>query len=212
MKKTIILILAVLFSVCLYAVEGRIVNSINYSLSDTWYKIPAESLPVLVTTQTVFQDEYFILDAFLDEFAIDSDNNVNVVYDLTIKDPNKRVIFSKKAMPGFVRKVSGSKVILQTSTYMKISFEKDKPVGKYAMYVVFHDLISGKSSQAESSIDVVKYKYKKYFADDEQFYEWMDTYYRQPSPEKIIDGFLYYSTSKLNEKETVFIPDFTFFS
>ncbi len=56
---------------------------------------------------------------------------------------------------------------------------------------------------------MVEFEYKEHFKTDDGFYDWMVNYYKNPSPTKAIDAYIYYSKSKLNEKN--FISKFSFF-
>ena len=94
---------------------------------------------------------------------------------------------------------------------IKLCFEEADKYGAYTITSKITDHISGLCSTNTKKIDLTEYKQKKYFHSDDEFANWMVKYYMNPSPEKVVDAFIYYSNSKLNENEDGFMPALSFF-
>ena len=207
----VITLLLLLTPIRLLAIDGKIITTIDYALEDKWYNTISSSTPMISTVSSVFQEQYFFISPFISNYATDKNIMANVSYDILITDPNNKVYFNRKNVTALHTKIFNPKYVLLSRTQLKVNFEKDKPLGTYRIDITLNDSISNKSKQLTQSIDIKKYQHVKYFNDDTQFEEWLSKYYISPSPEKLVDAYLYYSKSKLNENESGFTPVFTFF-
>jgi hypothetical protein len=210
-KKIFGFMLFMLFiSIHVYAIDGNILATVDYSIEDKWYKTAGESLPEISTVDSVVKGQDFFIGMMVNDYSIDGSRNADIAFDISIIDPDRKIYFDAKNLTVIKSKVNPKHIFLGQNL-LKVNFESDKPAGKYTINVVLYDRVSNKSKKLSESIRLENYKNKKYFLNDDEFSRWLTNYYRKPSPEKSIDGFLYFTKSKLNEKESNFIPTFTFF-
>ncbi len=213
MKRLVFLLIAVsvLSPMRLFAIDGKLITTIDYALEDKWYNTLSSSAPMISTVSSVFQEQYFFISPLISDYATDKNSKVKVTYDITITDPNNKVYFSRKNVPALNVKISDPRYVMLSQAMLKVNLEKDKPLGAYRIDLTLKDAIGDTTKQLTQSIEVKKYRHENYFSNDEQFQEWLGKYYIAPSPEKLVDAYLYYSKSKLNESNSGFPPVFTFF-
>jgi len=213
MKKIIylLLLLNILFTLDAYAIDGKIITTIDYSINEKWNKTMGKSIPIISSVNEVFSEQYFIIAIMFTDYNVDKSNQANISYDISIQDPNNKIYYSNTNITAIKTKVVNTKYILISKANLKVNFENDKPLGEYIINITINDLISKKRKALSKSINVIKYKHANFFKTDAEFSKWFNDYYIDPSPEKAIDGYLYFSKSKLNEKESNFAHMFTFF-
>ncbi len=195
----------------LLAIDGKLITTIDYALEDKWYNTISSSTPMISTVGSVFQEQYFFISPLISDYATDKNSMAKITYDIIVTDPNNKVYFSQKNVPALNVKVSNPQYVMLSQAMLKVNLEKDKPLGAYRIDLTVKDAIGNTSKQLTQSIEVKKYLHENHFSNDEQFQEWLGKYYIAPSPEKLVDAYLYYSKSKLNESNSGFPPVFTFF-
>jgi len=208
MKKIFFLVIAnIILTLNIYALNGKIITTIDYSIQDKWYNTAGDSIPRINNQSNFFTEQYFIIALFFSNFSL-KDKQAHIIYDISVTKNNKN-IYNYKNLTGIKSTVNNKNYVLLSKTNLMVNFEKNKPRGKYVITVKVKDLISKKSLLLSKSIYIQDYKHANYFKSKNKLSNWIATYYRNPTPSKAIDGYLYFAKSK--KKNSSFIPVFTFF-
>lgn len=213
MKRTLILAALFLMLICTnaYAVDGKIITTIDYALSDKWYNTNPESIVKVNNTGTVFREQDFILAIMITGYNVNADNKANLVYDIEITRPDGKIYESIKDIPAIENKKVNPEYVLMSEGKLKIFFESDKPLGKYDIKVTLKDLVSKEEKQLSGKIELQEYKGVTGIDSMDELENWMQGYYQSPSPEKAIHAYLFYASNKASGNDTSFAPAFTYF-
>lgn len=215
MKKALtgicVLGLLIFLALPVLAIDCKVVTTIDYCVHEKFYRTLSEATPLITQKNSVVKMEYFTTCLFVSDYKTDLNNNANVEFDIQIINPRGKVYFEKQNARAVSTTVPNPSGILMSETYLKICFEPEDEFGDYSIKIRLNDKIANESKEFQSIIKLVPFEYKNYFDDDESFAEWMNFYYKSPSPEKAIDAYLYYAQSKLNESKSSFLPVFSFF-
>lgn len=207
---TIILLSSVFHT---YAIEGLLVKTTDYSFKEKWNNTVGSSIPKLTTCDTVFKKQYFYLTAIAWDFSLDMQNISDVRYSIKITKPDNYIYFSQENLPLVNRKISNKKNLQMSDAIIKVCFEDSDLFGKYKIEIQIIDEVSGKSKSIDSDIFLVQLpSYDKFTVDDENtFMKWFEKYYQNPNPESALAYYVFYSQSKLSEKESNFLAIFSLF-
>jgi len=213
MKTIGLLILFVTLTFQSYALDGLLIQTIDYSLHDKWTKTISSSVPTISTCTKVFKKQYFFLTAIVGGYSINDLGIANVDYTIKITKPDKTIYTSQEQLPILNRKVADNKNLQMSDAVLKICFEEPDAFGKYKIDVEINDRISGQSKSIHSIIELVDMpKYKKFkVKDDVAFSDWVSNYYLKQKPESALMNYIYYSQSKLSDNESGFWPVFSEF-
>lgn len=211
MKKIFSVIIIVFLYSKVFAIDAKIVTTIDYSLGDKWYLTGSETVPVIPTINKVFREQYFIFTFFISDYIPDGSGTAKAVCDIDVADPNGKLCFNKKGIVCLDSKIANSSLVMKSNLDLMINFENDKPIGDYTINITVYDTVSGKSKKTSQRITVSEFRYMNFFKSDQQFSRWMENYYQSPDPGNAIDAYIYFSKSKLNEKDSSFFPVFSFF-
>jgi hypothetical protein len=213
MRKFGLSILLMIIVFQCYAIDGLLVKTIDYSFKEKWSNTVGSSIPVISTCDTVFKKQYFFLTAIAADYALDNKDFSNVEYSIKITKPDNSVYFSQQNLPLVNGKISNKNNLQMSDAILKVCFENNDSFGKYIIEIEIIDKISGKSKSISSDINLVPLpSYNQVqVKDDEAFSKWFEKYYENPKPEKALAYYIYYSQSKLSDKESSFWPVFSIF-
>jgi hypothetical protein len=105
MKRIIMVLILTAMAVSLFAIEGKILTTIYYSVDDEWFNTISETMPIIPTVDTVSKDQNFLIIPIITGYAVDENNEMNVTFDITVTQPDNKINFSQKDVPGFKGKV-----------------------------------------------------------------------------------------------------------
>jgi hypothetical protein len=109
--------------------------------------------------------------------------------------------------------VKGQKLIQMANGIFAVCFEPEDPFGTYTIVAAVSDHISGITYSLETQITLVEWESQTYFTEESDWDEWVHHYYESPSPQKAIDGYLYFCTFEDSIKDnSVFYPLLSFFT
>ncbi len=214
MKKKLILALwALILLGNIFAVEGMIIPTIDYSTMDKWLNTLGETAPKLVLSKYAFKNQNFYLPIIFSDYELDKNKTSNLTYSIKIIAPNKKLYLSEKDLVLSNHKIENKNYAQMSANMIKTYFKEKDKYGIYKIEVEIKDKIAGKSKKLETEIEYKKLpSYKSFKVKDiDDFSMWMETYYIDPKPEKAVSYFVYYINSKLIEKDSAFFPIISFF-
>jgi hypothetical protein len=211
-KVTTLFILAVLAcSQNSYCLNAQLIITPDLNFEDEWYRTESETVPTFSTIVTVCKKQYVTIVHTFDDFKLDSNKKANITFDIQVLSPDNTIHFEQKNITASNHKMENKNKIQMSETNIKFCFEEPDKYGTYTIISKLTDHISGLSSINAKKIELSEFNQEKYFNSDDEYSNWMNKYYMNPSPEKAVDAYIYYSNSKLNEKESGFMPTLTFF-
>jgi hypothetical protein len=213
MRKLGFTILLMCVALQIYAIDGILIKTIDYSFKEKWGNTVGSSIPVISTCETVCKKQYFFITAIAVDYALDNQNVSNVQYSIKIIKPDNSIYFSQENLPLINGKISNKNNLQMSDAIIKVCFENNDAFGKYKIEIVINDKISGKSKSINSDITLAPLPVynQVQVKDDEDFSKWFATYYENPRPEEALAYYIYYSQSKLSDKESGFWPIFSIF-
>lgn len=173
----------------IYAADSILLVSSDKAINDRWSKVRVQDNPSLITSGSVFQKQEVAIAVLFMDPGRDTNNRAKVFYDVKILAPDTTSI-EKKNLKAIDAKVPEAKLVRISEQSISLTF--DQP-GKYDVQVTVRDLIANTVQTHKQTIEVKEYSYKKLFNDYRQFVIWMNTYYQNPSPEKVIDGVVFFA-------------------
>lgn len=206
-----ILLMSIAFQI--YAIDGLLIKTIDYSFKEKWNNTVGSSIPAISTCDTVYKKQYFFVTAIAADYALDNQDVSNVLYSIKIIKPDNSVYFSQENLPVVNGKISNKNNLQMSDAILKVCFENNDAFGNYKIEIEIVDKVSGKSKSIQSDIILATLpSYKQVqIKDDDAFSKWFSNYYENPNPEEALDYYLYYSQSKLSDEESSFWPVFSVF-
>jgi len=190
--------------------KALVVPTTDYSTLDQWYRTIASRVPGFVPAAQVVRGQRFdILLALLD-YGI-RDSRALVTYDLTVFAPDESVYLDRKALSALDSMIN-QKFIMMAEGHMWVSFDPPDKSGRYSIVVTVHDKMAGSDYTVKTAIELVDSKPAREFKDDDDFTNWVDNYYKNPTPENAIGAYLYYLGSSFYKDNNAFYPIFGFFT
>lgn len=216
MKNKIKVLILIIFAIFGFSQNGFCLNALliitpDLNLEDEWYRTESESVPTFSTIGIVCKKQYVTIVHTFDDFKVDPNKKANITFDIQVLSPDNAIHFEQKNISAANHQIENKNKIQMSESNIKFCFEEADNYGTYTIISKFTDHISGLSSINTKKIELSEFKQVKYFNSDDEFSNWMNKYYINPSPEKAVDAYIYYSNSKLNEKESGFMPTLTFF-
>ena len=213
MRKLGLLILLITVTFQTYAIDGLLIKTIDYSFKEKWNNTFGSSIPAITSCDTVFKKQYFFLTAIAADYSSDNQDISNVVYSLKITKPDNTLYFFQENLPVVNGKILNKNNLQMSDAILKVCFENNDAFGKYKIEIVIVDKISGISKSVNSEITLAPLPaYNQVqVKDDDAFSKWFLKYYENPKPEKALAYYIYYSQSKLSDKESSFWPVLSIF-
>lgn len=199
-----ILFFALLFLFCLtsttLAVDPILIITTDKATTDKWFQVPIDAGPRLVTTSKVYpgQDLYFYVAA--GGYLRDEAGNLKLQYDVTVSGPDGKKIFERTNLLLHEGKSTNPQIIYMSMEGVAIRFDRSDKLGQYFVSVSVRDLVANTTKSTQGTFALIDYQEQKYFTEDAELNLWINTYYQKPTPEKAIDGYIYYVNSPLLEK------------
>lgn len=213
MRTFTLLILLMVLSFQSYAIDGLLIKTKDYSFKEKWNNTISTSTPVISTCETVFKKQYFFITAIATDYSSNLQDISDVSYSVKISKPDNSIYFSQEDLPVVTGKITNKNNLQMSNAVLKVCFENSDEFGKYKIEIKIIDKISGKSKSIGSEITLVplpSYNHVQ-VKDDEAFSKWFGNYFENAKPEEALANYIYYSQSKLSDKESSFWPVFSFF-
>ncbi|HYF04356.1 MAG TPA: hypothetical protein VEC36_13315 [Patescibacteria group bacterium] len=210
MKKLFFLLSFFFGAQAAFAIDAKIGLVADIGFKDKWYKIVPPAMPQILTVSKVFKGQNFVFVLFMNDYAV-ANNTPNVVYDLKIVAPTGSMYFEQKGLAALSQMLPNPNVILLSEAQLQISFEEKDAFGEYKIFVNVVDKIEGKEKKIEGKIELIDFKNTDGFKKEDELGPWMTMYYRNPSPEKLLDGFWLYTKSTFADNDNSFPALMNFF-
>lgn len=214
MRKIGFLILFMTIVPNMFAIDGLLIKTIDYTFKDKWDNTKSTHTPKISTCDTVFKRQYFFITAIAADYKLNKENMADVFYSIKITKPDNSIYFSQENLPLINRKISDSNNLQMSDAVLKICFEENDVFGKYKIHISIIDKIDNKSKNIESQIvlaELPTYDHIK-VNNENDFMKWFDKYYENPTPESALSYYLYYSQNSISDNESNFWPIFSGFS
>ncbi len=212
MKKILFLIFTMITSFSIFAIEGILVKTTDYSFQDKWFKTISSSAPKLLQCDTVYKNQTIFLTAIAGGFVFDKNDMADVDYSIKVFNPDGSVYFSQNKLE-VIKGTVGNKNNWQMSrNILQANFAGDDSFGNYKIEIQISDNISQEVKKINSEIILVELpNYKKIKIDQEKFNSWIDRYFEHPLPITAVHNYIFYSKSPLAEDDSKFFPIFSIF-
>ncbi len=174
---------------------------------DKCYKTVRPLTPQIAMAKQVFKKEYFTVLLFLTGCQPDSGGNVTADYDIRIERPDGSLYFEQKRIGALQQRQLNPEWTVLSASNLKFYFEAQDMAGKYRIRVKVRDGNSRQEIVQETTVELANYEYQRYFDNDVALNGWITSYYKNPTPENAIDGFLYYSQNRPAETRSVVLYD-----
>ena len=206
-----ILLMSIVFQ-C-YAIDGLLIKTIDYSFKEKWDNTIVPTIPISSNCATVFKKQYFFITAIAVDYAFDDNDISNVEYSIKITKPDNSLYFSQENLPLVKENISNNNYLQMSNAVLKVCFENDDAFGKYLIDIEIIDKVSGKSKSISSDINLAPLpSYNQVqVIDKDSFSNWFEKYYENPTPEKTLANYIYFSQSELADEELSFWPIFSVF-
>lgn len=217
MKTTILrLTLSFLFLLLyshLFAIEGIIIKTTDYSFGEKWYNTLGSSIPHIYECENVYRGQNFFITAIASDYQLDKNQFANLTYSVKIFKPDNTIYLSKENLLLINSKISNPDFLQMGNAIIKNSFAGNDVLGKYKIEIQIKDLIGNKSKILNSEINLIEIPSYESFQikTDKEFTDWLNQYFKNPSPEDALSYYIYYSKSKYSENDSSFWPVIGFF-
>lgn len=191
-----------------FAIDGILVQTIDYSIREKWACTPAASMPMIPNSDTVFRGQTIYLSAIVGDYRLDTKGCADVVLSVEVFRPDGSEYYSVKEQPfmdGYAGYMDGR--FQMSSTFLSVTFENKDPLGSYGIKMLITDRVSHTSKMLESKVELVELPAYDHFTftDEERLMDWVNNYHRCPQPEKALAAYLYICP-KYGDDETALIP------
>jgi hypothetical protein len=200
-----------LISTTAFAIESKLAVTCEQNINDKLYKTISEDAPQFSDVDWVVKKQYFSILLFFTKYKINDEKIANIKYDIKIETPQKGTYYEQKGIDAIHQKIDNPDLTLLGKTNLKVCFEPEDHFGTYQIVVKVYDENSNEVSTSQSSVTLKEFKNESFFKDDDSFLKWLANYYSNPTPNKAIDAYSYYSKSKLSEDQDGFISMFSIF-
>lgn len=190
-----------------YAIDGILIQTIDYTVRQKWVCTNSSAVAIIPTTDTVFPEQTLYIAAIACDYQMDKKGHTDIVYSVRILSPDNSIYTVVDSLPLINGKVKDPHLFQMSRGFVNLSFEKSDPLGTYQIEVLIIDKIANKTKRLESQV-VLKGlpPYDHYLVTDNNNFEQRTYhYYLSPHPERATADYLY-AYQKYSDNETAFIP------
>ena len=205
--KWILPFLFMALSLPCYAIDGILIQTIDYTVRQKWVCTNSSAVAIIPTTDTVFPEQTLYIAAIACDYQMDKKGYTDIVYSVRILSPDNSIYTVVDSLPLINGKVKDPHLFQMSRGFVNLSFEKSDPLGTYQIEVLIIDKIANKTKRLESQV-VLKGlpPYDHYLiTDNNNFEQRTYHYYLNPHPERATADYLY-AYQKYSDNETAFIP------
>lgn len=213
--KLILFVLSTLWCATqLYAIDARLVKTIDYAFKEKWTKTITESSYTIANYDTVYKNQNLFIAATASNFAVNGGGISKATYSIKITAPNNSVYLVQNNLLIIDKTLRDKTIPRLSEASLKLAFKETDPLGSYKITIIVTDATSGDVKTVESTIQLSELPtYKKYtVTDDSEFGKWLRYYNDKPSPEKALSNYIYYTKSTPGHDKETFLGVFAIFT
>lgn len=201
-------ILVALSTALIYASDSKVLITADKAACDKWFKINSEAVPHLTKVNQAFRYQDLSLLVFFKEPGLDRNGRAKIYYDVKVISPDGSILVDQKHVKVIDGIISNDKIVRLSDETLQLTFEE--PPGKYLVQVAVKDDIANTVQKHQEELEVKEYTYDKGLDNADASYDWMRNYYKTFTPEKALDGLLYFANTdaKSRNKDYYFICGF----
>ena len=215
MKKVLMIffpvILLIFFALPAFAVNGQVIITKDNACFDKWYRTVEQDTSKIPATQFVLKKEYFSILLFTRDYQVNPDQTADVEYNIRITGPDGRIYLERQKLRALASDTPNPTPVSLSKDNLTLCFAADDKTGEYIVDVDIKDNIAKKSTHQKASVKLTDFVYQPLFTDIPSLSDWMNSYHKNPSPEKAVDAFIMYAQVMLGERRTAFFPTLAFF-
>lgn len=208
-----ILCLWIVFAMPSFAIDGLLVKTIDYTVSERWNHAPGISGATFHSVDTVYKGQTVYLSAVAWDFALNDENSANVTYALKVLKPDNGVYFSQNNLPIISGPVENKNLFMLSKAVLSLVFDDKDSFGDYKIELQITDQVTGasKDTVAHLTLAPLPLSVNVASADVDKFSNWIMNYFNKQKPEEALSCYLSYAKTSLSEKENSFWPVFSIF-
>lgn len=197
----------------IYAIDGLLIKTIDYSFKEKWDNTIGSSIPKISSCDTVFKKQFFFIAVATWNFKTDANDSSEVLYSIKIIRPDNNTYFAQENLTGLSGKILNKDYIQMSDAIIKASFNDTDLIGKYKIEIDIVDKISGETKKIYSDITLAPLPPYEQFKvkDEDDFNNWLGKYYEKPAPQMALSYYIFYSQSSLANNTNAFWPVFSSF-
>lgn len=190
-----------------YAIDGILIQTIDYTVRQKWMCTKSSAVAIIPTTDTVFPEQTLYIAAIACDYQVDKKGYTDIVYSVRVLGPDNSIYTVVDSLPLINGKVKDPHLFQMSRGFVNLSFEKSDPLGTYQIEVLIIDKIANKTKRLESQVVLKELPpYDHYLVTDNNNFEQRTYhYYMNPHPERATADYLY-AYQKYSDNETAFIP------
>lgn len=173
----------------IYATDSILFVTSDKAVGDKWFKTMSQDAPRFTSTSSIFQNQQVAIVVSYKEPSTDFAHQAKIFFDLKVVFPDGNSTEQKDIIV-VDGKVSEAKIVRLSEQIPYLTF--DEP-GTYQIQVSVRDINAKTVQIHKQTVEVKEYFNNKYFNDINTFSVWMHTYYQSLTPEKIIDGMVFFA-------------------
>ena len=207
MLKTALPFLLMALSLPCFAIDGILVQTIDYTVRQKWLCTNSPSVAIIPTTDTVFPGQTLYVTAIACDYQVDKKGCADVVYSVRVLSPDKSVYTVIDSLPLIRGKVQDPRLFQMSNAFVNLSFEGNDPLGTYQIELLIIDKTANTTKRLESQMVLTNLpSYERYLVtEDDNFEQRIYHYYLNPHPERITADYLY-AYQKYENDENALIP------
>ena len=213
--KRILFVLSTLWCVSqLYAIDARLVKTVDYTFREKWTKTITESAYPIANYDTIYKNQNLFIATIASNFAVNGGGISKATYSVKITTPNNSVYLAQNNLLVIDKTLRDKTLPRLSEASVKLAFKESDPLGIYTIAITVTDVTSGETKTVESSIQLVElpsYK-KQVVTDDSEFGKWLRFYNDKPAPEKALSNYIYYTKSTPGHDKETFLGVFAIFT
>lgn len=196
----IFFLMLVLYIQPIYAEDSKLVLTHDKSVNDKWFRVRSEDIPFLVSVNQVFQGQDLLILLFFMQPGINANGEAKIYYDFKVTHPDGEILLEQKHVKVIDARILNKKTVRLSESIPIISLRKEP--GRYLVQVEVQDEVARTIQHHQQEIELMEYVYERYFQDENTYNIWMKGYYNNPTPEKLLDGLIFFSNldSKIRTK------------
>ncbi len=197
----------------IYAIDGLLIKTIDYSLRDKWSNTLGATTPKITSADTVFKKQNIFITAVAWDYAPGNNDSANVQFSLQIFKPDNSLYASTENLALLRRQMAGNHNLQMSDSIITVSFDDDAPFGKYTIELTLSDKMSGKEKKIRGVITLVPLPGgdSHLVKDKDDFMAWFNGYYENPHPEEALSYYVFFANSDIAGDANSFWGPFSIF-
>ena len=162
--------------------------SIDPGFDDQWNHTNPDHGLHLSSIGEVVRGQAFQVCVFMTGHAAGPNGRVDSTYDIEITRPDGTTYLQKHEVELRRGEKIGAGSVLRANTLLGLAFSPTDPLGRYTVRIEVHDRIGGRSAQTKEPLTLTANPEPRPFKDRESLHAWELSYYRVPTPLRLLDA------------------------